>query len=162
MLLDTDDVVSQKVFSLLVGISAGRVSQLVSGGVLPPGESLGGWLLAYTSHLREHAAGRAAAGDLDLATERARLAKEQADRVALQNATTRAELAPVAMMTEVLAQAGARTAAILEAIPGQVRRRLPSLPASEIDAIRQEIAKARNLCAAIRLQDLDEPADDRA
>ncbi len=49
---------------------------------------------------------------------------------------------------------------ILEGIPGQVRRRLPDLPASEIEAITREVAKARNLCAAIRLDDLDQQADD--
>lgn len=111
--------------------------------------------IAYIRSLRDTAAGRATAGDLDLATERARLAAAQADKVEMQNAQSREELAPVVYLTEVLAKAGARAAAILEAIPGQVRRRLPSLPATEIQAIQQEIAKARNLCAAVSLADLD-------
>lgn len=116
--------------------------------------------VAYIRRLREQAAGRFASGDLDLATERARLAKEQADKIAMQNAQARRELAPVVLITEVLAKAGTRVAGILEAIPGQVKRRLPDLPATEIEAIQREIAKARNICAAIRLDDLDDdPAD---
>lgn len=117
-------------------------------------DSLGGWVKAYCGHLREIAAGRLAAGDLDLAAERARLAKEQADRIGLQNAVTRRELAPVVLIEEVLAKAGARVAGILDAIPGQVRRRMPEISASELDAIAGEIAKARNIAAALSLDDL--------
>jgi len=140
----------------MVGVSQPAVSDLLSRGVLRSGDSAGVWLRAYCAHMREIAAGRLAAGDLDLATERARLAREQADKIAMQNAQSRRELAPVVMMTEVLAKAGTRAASILEAIPGQVRRRLPSMPATEIQVIEREIAKARNLCAAISLNDLDE------
>ncbi len=147
--------ITQAQFGELVGISQPAVSDLLSRGVMTEGQPCGVWLKQYCGNLREVAAGRLASGDLDLATERARLAREQADKIAMQNAQTRRELAPVVMMTEVLAKAGARVAGILDAIPGQVRRRLPQLPAAEIENITREIAKARNLCAAIRLDDLD-------
>ncbi|WP_018991291.1 terminase small subunit [Aromatoleum toluclasticum] len=114
----------------------------------------------YIRRLREQAAGRAAAGDLDLAGERARLAKEQADRVAMQNAVTRGELAPVQLIEEVLAKAGARAAKILDTIPGTIRRREPSLSADTIAAIAKDIAKVRNIAAAVSLADLRE--DDQA
>lgn len=137
-------------------ISTRRVRELATEWGIDSREvTLGDWRVRYLRKLREEAAGRAAAGGIDLATERARLAREQADKIAMQNAQSRNELAPVVLMTEVLAKAGARAAAILEAIPGQVRRRIPSLPASEIQNIEKEIVKARNLCAAISLQDLD-------
>lgn len=112
--------------------------------------------VAYIRHLREQAAGRAAAGDLDLATERARLAKEQADRVAMQNAVTRSELAPVSLIEEVLTKAAARVAGIFDAIPGYVRRRVPNLTAGDVELIAAEVAKARNIVAAMSLADLDE------
>lgn len=160
-MFDLTALSTQAEFGELVGISQPAVSGLLSRGVLTEGAVGGVWLREYCAHLREVAAGRLATGDLDLATERARLAKEQADKIAMQNAQARRELAPVVLITEVLAKAGTRVAGILEAIPGQVKRRLPDLPATEIEAIQREIAKARNVCAAIRLEDLDdEPAAD--
>lgn len=112
--------------------------------------------VAYIRELREQAAGRAAAGDLDLATERARLAKEQADKVAMQNAVTRGDLAPVVLIEDVLTRAAARVAGIFDAIPGMVRRRVPKLSTDELDLIAGEIAKARNVVAAMSLADLDQ------
>jgi len=115
--------------------------------------------VAYIRHLREQAAGRAASGDLDLATERARLAKEQADKVAMQNAVTRGDLAPVVMIEEVLTKTAARLAGIFDSIPGLVRRRVTSLRAEEIDLIAAEIARVRNVVAGMSLADLN---DDQA
>lgn len=160
---DLTQQVTQTTFGELVGISQQAVSDLMARGVIVQGQAAGEWLKAYCAHLREVAAGRLAGDGFDLATERARLAREQADKIAMQNAQTRRELAPAYLLEEVLAKAGAKVAGILEAIPGQVRRRLPSLPASEIDAIESEIAKARNVVASISLDDLvasDDELDD--
>lgn len=115
--------------------------------------------VAYIRELREQAAGRAAVGDLDLAAERARLAKEQADKVAMQNAVTRGELAPVVLIEEVLTKAAAKVAGVFDAIPGVVRRRFPALPSEAIELIGGEIAKARNVVAAMSLADLSNDAD---
>ncbi|WP_051975386.1 terminase small subunit [Cupriavidus necator] len=118
-------------------------------------------LLAYCGHLRETAAGRASEEEgLDLIAERARLAKEQADRIALQNEVTRRELAPVHLIEQVLSQAGARVSGILEAIPGMLKRRLPSLSADDVELITREVAKARNIAAAVTLDDLGIEAPD--
>jgi len=46
----------------------------------------------YILHIREVAAGRHKAGDLDLSAERARLAKEQADAKEMENAVERGDL----------------------------------------------------------------------
>lgn len=144
-------------------ISERRVRELaVEWGIDSRETSLGAWRIRYLRHLREQAAGRAAAGDLDLATERARLAKEQADRIAMQNAVTRKELAPAYLIEEVLTRAGARAAKLLDTIPGELKRRAANLTAEEVAAIAGVIAKARNLAAAVSLADLDEPEDDTA
>ena len=111
--------------------------------------------IAYIRRLREQAAGRFSDGPLDIMNERARLAKEQADRLELQNAQTRKELAPIVLIEHVLAKAGVRVAGILDAIPGMIRRRSPLLSSSDIDCISAEIAKARNISAAISLNDLE-------
>lgn len=153
---------TQAEFGALVGISQQAVGNLVGRGVLDTSAPALQVLHAYCSHLREQAAGRAANGDLDLATERAGLAREQRIRVALQNAVSLKELAPVALLEEVLSKAGARIAGMLDAIPGGVRRRVPALSADEITTIGAEIARVRNIVAAMSLADLrdDEAKDD--
>lgn len=159
-------IATQAQFGEVVGISQPAVSELLSRGVLTEGAPLSRWILEYCSNLREVAAGRLAAGDLDLATERAALARAQREKIEMQNAVTRRELAPTHLIEEVLARAGTRVAGILDAIPGQIRRRVPSLPGSELDAIAMEIAKARNIAAAVSLDDLrdevERGADDHA
>lgn len=128
---------------------------------LPTGYTLAEFRIAYIRHLREVAAGRMGEGTegLELATERARLAKEQADKIAMQNAERRGELAPVAAMEMVIAAVGAKVGRILDTIPGTVRRRVPGIGADVIEAITADIAKCRNMAAAMTLADLDEDED---
>lgn len=160
-MLDITKSCTQSVFGNLFEISQKSVSDLVSRGVLRHGEPVSVWLVAYGSHLREQAAGRAAVGDLVLAGERAALARVQRERIEMQNGVTRGELAPVALIEEVLSKAGARIGGIFDAIPGAVRRRVPSLSSDEIGNIEKEIARARNIVAAISLADLrGEEADE--
>lgn len=99
--------------------------------------------------------GRGGASMLDLAAERAALARAQRERIEMQNAVTRGELAPVAALEQVLAAAGSRIAAIFDAIPGALRRR-SSLSSADIDFVAGELAKARNTVAGLRLADLDD------
>jgi len=112
--------------------------------------------IAYIRRLREQAAGRATFGDLDLATERAGLAKAQRERIEMQNAVTRKELAPVALITEVLAKTAAKIAGQFDAIPSLVRRRAPQLTAEDIALITAEIVKVRNTVAKMSLEDIKE------
>jgi phage terminase Nu1 subunit (DNA packaging protein) len=74
----------------------------------------------------------------------------------MQNAVTRGELAPVALIEEVLTKAASKVAGVLDAIPGMIRRRVPLLTADDIDLIAGEVAKARNTVAAMSLADLDD------
>jgi phage terminase Nu1 subunit (DNA packaging protein) len=150
---------TQAQFGALVGISQQAVGNLVGRQVLDTGAPAQQVLHAYCSHLREQAAGRATSGDLDLATERAGLAREQRIRVALQNAVTLKQLLPAVLLEEILAKAGARIAGIFDAIPGGVRRRVPSLSSEEISAIGAEIARVRNIVAGMSLADLRDDED---
>lgn len=113
--------------------------------------------IAYIRRLREQAAGRATTGDLALATERARLAREQADRVAMENARRRRELAPVSTIETVLARVSRQIAGILEALPVQLRRRSTNLTTEDIEFLQAEIDKARMVAANLKvdLDDLD-------
>jgi len=157
MLSSLQIAVTQKVFGEIVGISQPAVSDLIKRGILTDGDIASNWLIAYCSHLREQAAGRAGSdGSLDLVSERARLAKEQADKVAFQNAITRNQLAPVDLLEEVLAKAAARINGKFDSIPGRVKRRFPSLPSEAIDLIDSEISIVRNEVASMSLNDIND------
>lgn len=151
---------TQAAFGALVGVSQQAVGSLVGRGVLDGSMSGQQMLHAYCSHLRETAAGRSAGGDLDLVAERAMLAKVQRERIEMQNGVTRGELAPVVLIEEVLSKAGARIGGLFDAIPGAVKRRVPSLSSDEIGNIAKEIAKVRNIAASMSLADLREDDDE--
>ena len=150
---DLDRPWTQAEFGELVGITQQAVSDLVSRDVLQRGASARGWLLAYTDHLRETAAGRDPDGLL--ATERARVAKEQADRLALQNAVTRREFAPVGLLELVLADVARQIATRLDAVVPQLRKRLPDLPAAALNHMAVELAACRDLCASANMAEAD-------
>lgn len=145
----------------MIGVSEAAVSGMAKAGIIVSNECAGAWLRGYCSHIREQAAGRAASGDLDLASERARLAKEQADKVAMQNAERRGELAPVSAMEMVLATVGAKVGRILDTIPGQVRRRVPGIGSEVIEAIATDIAKCRNMASSMTLASLADSDEDQ-
>lgn len=152
---------TQRQFADMIGVSESAVSSMVRDGVIVAGQPVGSWLKDYCARLREQAAGRAATGDLDLAGERARLAKEQADKIAMQNAEKRAELGPVSLIEQVLTKAAGRISGVFDAIPGMVKRRVPNLRSEDIDLIAGEVAKARNIVEAMKLSDIlaDEESD---
>src|SRR5471030_1147909 len=157
--ISIDATATQAQFGAMVGISQPAVSDLMTRGVLSPGGTVREWLHEYCGNLREQAAGRYAAGELDLAQERALLAREQRIKIEMINAERRRELAPVALLEATCARVGRRVSAILEAIPSQVKRRLPHLPASDVDAIETEITRARNTAAAMRLDEAIDGTD---
>ncbi|MEZ0231887.1 MAG: terminase small subunit [Methylophilaceae bacterium] len=158
--IDFKKPTTQKIFGEIVGISQPAVSDLLKRKVIVEGATLADWLRCYCSQLREQAAGRFSGGDLDLVGERARLAREQADRIAYQNAVTRNELAPVVLIEEVLARAASRVAGIFDAIPVALKRRCTDMSPDQMDLIATEIAKVRNIVAAISLADLNDSSEE--
>ena len=146
-----NEPITQVQFAELVGVTQQAISDLVNRGTLRRGDTAGAWLISYCANLREQAAGRASTGDLDLVQERARLAKEQADKVAMANAVERRELAPVSLMEVILAKLGRQIVGILEALPVTLKRNCPHLAADDIKTIQAEIIKARNYAANIEL-----------
>lgn len=150
---DLDTGMTQAAFGGLVGITQPAVSDMQSRGVLRPGDTARVWLLAYCEHLRQMAAGRDPDGELS--TERARLARENADKVAMANAVTRREFAPVAALEVVLGDIARQVATRLDALVPQIKRRLPDLPPSVLTQITAEIHACRELCAAVNLADAD-------
>jgi phage terminase Nu1 subunit (DNA packaging protein) len=92
---------------------------------------------------------------LDLTVERARLASEQADRVAMINAERRRDVVPLVWMSTVVANKGRQIASILDAIVPNMRRVNSALTAEDLLLVDREITKARNLAAQLNLDDAD-------
>lgn len=156
MNIDLDKKGTQAKFAQMVGITQPAVSGLIARGVIVAGDTIGNWVLAYCGHLREGAAGRASEGGLVLADERARLAAAQADKLELELGVTRGELAPVSTIEQVLVRAAMKVAAVLDAIPATLKRRIEGLTDEDVDLVRLEIAKARNAVADLSLEDIEE------
>ncbi|OQK18015.1 hypothetical protein AU255_09205 [Methyloprofundus sedimenti] len=127
-------------------ISASRqtVDGLIKRGVVDSHAPLGEQLELYINHLREIAAGRATNCDLNLATERAGLAKEQRLRLEMQNAVARREYGPIIEMelglADVLAMAGSK----LDTIVGKLKKQSDILTADDLDIVGKIIADVRN------------------
>lgn len=153
-------------FGALVGVSQQAVSDLVSRGVLEDGQPLRQWLLAYCGRLREQAAGRVGAtdGGLDLAQERAALARSQRVGIDIKNAVLRGDYAAVELLSEVLATASQAVAERFDHLPGQLRKACPDLPPAAVDQVMTAIAAARNEWVrgtmALVTASLDQAGDD--
>jgi len=162
MSIDLDVPCTHEAFAELVGVSRPAVTQLIGEGTLARDASARVWLLTYCARLREQAAGRLGREGVDLATERAKLAKAHRERVERENAVARGDLLPVELLAQQLAHVGARCSAILDAIPARVRTAAPQVPASVLDVVQQQVTLARNECAALELPDHLLPEDDDA
>lgn len=132
---------------------------------LPPDYSRAAFRVAYLRNLREVAAGRASqvADSLDLAAERAALAKAQRVGQEIKNAVAQGEFAPVGLLGDVLAAASAAVVDRFDGLPGQLRKACPDLPAEAREAIEKTIASARNewirSSAELAIARMDELAD---
>lgn len=95
---------------------------------------------AYVQHLRGIASGRGGEEQtVNLTTERARLAREQADAVALKNAALRGELVPAADVSREWFEVLRKVRAGVLAVPSRVRAALPQLTAAEVAVLDAEI-----------------------
>lgn len=139
-----DDPVSAPELARALGVSSRTVRKLAARGLVVK-TARGAYDLVpsiqrYCEHLRSVAAGHGGEdAALDLATERARLAKEQADGHALKNAAARAELVPVPEVERRWADILRRVRSGLLAVPSRSRQRLPHLTAHDVTVIDQEV-----------------------
>ena len=84
--------------------------------------------------------------------ERARKEKEGADKLGMENAQRRKELFPLEVLGNALENVVAQICAILDSIPVNIKRKIPELTASDIDIVKREIAKARNIASRSRIE----------
>jgi phage terminase Nu1 subunit (DNA packaging protein) len=139
-----------------------RVSQLIHKGVLRKGDTCRQWIAAYTSRLREEAAGRVGNGELNIVDENAKLSKAKREAQELKNALTRGEQAPIELLTEVLAEASKSLADRIEALPVLLKRSFPDMPIEQMQFLQAELSKARNEWANSTISlTVEKPLDER-
>lgn len=162
MLIDTDAKATQAVIGKLVGVSQQAISALVNDGKIPATGTVGAVLVAYCERLREQAAGRMGeeGGGLDLVQERAALARSQRIAQDLKNDIARGEYAPIGLLTDVLATAGAAVVDRFEQLDGALRKACPDLPDEARTTIMTVIASARNEWIRSTAQLVDRSLDD--
>lgn len=151
--LDLTRPCTQAEFGQLVGISQPAVSEMLAKGVLGQGQTVGTWLLAYTRHLREQAAGRGADGELAANRAAESATRNQLLQIKLRKA--RGEYAEVALIEAVLAAVGASIASKLEALVPRIKMQCPELTPEHLKGIEAVITDVRNKAAAAGLAVLD-------
>lgn len=151
--MDLQTTCTQAEFGELVGIGQPSVSDLLARKVIAAGASAGQWLLDYTRHLREQAAGRGADGEL--AFQRSELARVSRERAEIKLALERREYAPVALIEQVLSQVGRSIAGVLEPMHVNLHRLCPHLTPDDLKLIQREVSKACDLAAAASLEILE-------
>lgn len=157
-MIDLNATMSQTEFGELVGVSQQAVSDMLARDVLAPGDSCGQWLLAYTSHLREQAAGRGMDGEL--AFQRSELARVSRERAEIKLALERKDYAPVALLEQVMATVGRSIVGVLEPLHVNLHRLCPHLTPEDLKLIQTEVSKACDIAASASLSVLDDPAEE--
>lgn len=152
--------VTQAEFGDLIGVTQSAVSDLVRRGVIQrEGKGripVASALLAYCAHMRGIAAGHTSDdGDLDLTAERARKAKEEADRLEMENALRRRQLLDRADVDAAMSGAFARVRARLLNVPSKIAPVVaPSAPAEAEAAIRDVLYEALRELSETTIADL--------
>ena len=95
--------------------------------------------------------GEVSGGRLDPAQERARLTAAQAEAQERKNQVESGELAPIQIIEDVLNSASIQLVAILEALPKKIKMRSKRITWAELKIIEEEIVKARNTAANIKI-----------
>lgn len=145
---------SQAEVARYLGVSIRQVRALRDRGLIPePAEaSLDDVRGAYLGHLREVAAGRKSAdGSLDLAAERAKLARAQTERTELDLEERRGELVPVAEVERVFVAIASGISQRLQGVPAAAA---PAAHAAETIAEAEAIIRQHVNDALTALADL--------
>jgi len=129
----------------LLGVSIRRVNQLAAEGMAvktAPGTfDAAATIQAYIAHITGKAGNREST--LDLTAERARLAKEQADQIALKNTLARGETLDAEAVAREWEGIIADVRSAMLAVPGRLRRRAGSaLDSAVIGLVDHEIREA--------------------
>lgn len=139
------EVGSAKDLASFLGVSQRTVRELAERNIAVRATRKGTYDLtasvrAYCAHLRDVAAGRGGEDKVAaLTSERARLAREQADAAALKNATLRGTMLPAAAVELEWAEILRTVRAGMLAVPSRVQQRAGHLTAAEVAIIDREV-----------------------
>lgn len=143
-----EEQVSAEELAEWLGLTPNRVSALAREGVIPRDADkrfpLRASIRSYCAHARAGATGRRA--DTELAAEKLRLAREQADKIAFANAHARAELLDAREVATAWRGVVVDLRAALLAVPGRVATRL-GMSREEAVALDSEIRTAMEALA---------------
>lgn len=135
-----------------LGITERRFSQLVADGVFPRsgenGYDISQIRVLDRKRLEAAASGRGDGGG-QLATERARLAREQGDAIAIKNAVARGDFVPLAQLTKKVSERNSVVRERLLTISGKIadacamrtREEIEEIIADEIEEVLNELAE---------------------
>jgi phage terminase Nu1 subunit (DNA packaging protein) len=93
----------------------------------------------YIARLRDHASKAGRPVNSDLAAEKLRLAKEQADKLELSNQAARRELLPASEVEREWSEILRHLRAAILALPSRIGQRVPALTQTDLAAIDGEI-----------------------
>jgi terminase small subunit / prophage DNA-packing protein len=142
------NIVSSGAMAKHLDLSERQLRDLASREIIPRTARPGRWDLdacrvAYIRHQRELAAGRYTEGDLDLAQERAKLARAQTEKTDLETRARRKELLEAIAVEARWADLIVRARARLLSIPSKLAARIVILGAKTAeDLLRSEIYEA--------------------
>lgn len=132
----------------LIGVSTRTVTDLARRKVVVKAQTRGQYDLipsvqGYCAQLREAAAGRGGEDQVaTLTSERARLAREQADAASLKNATLRGAVLPAADVEREWTAILRTVRAGMLAVPSRVQQQASHLSAADVGVIDREIREA--------------------
>lgn len=143
------DTVSATELGALLGITARRVRELAEAGRLPRHRGrypVADAVSAYCEGLRVSAAGRRGDAEegLDLATERALLARSQREAVELKLARDRGELVNAEQVKAGFVGLVTQARNRLLGVPSKAKARIPTLSVRDVEALEDLIAEALN------------------
>ena len=126
-------------------------------GVIPrSGSGRGAYLLeqavpAYCAHMQQLVNG--GAGNAGLAVERTRLARAQSEKIELELALARRQLAPISVIVEAISRSASHACDVLDGIPLAVKRRVPEVDHRVLRIVEEEILEARTIAASAKVPD---------
>lgn len=141
-----DDPYTQAGVAQVVGITQQNIAALAKVGVFEGAKTVREGVLRYCARQRAYAS----KNEGGLSDERAKLAKAQRDRIEMENAARRGELAPITVLRDTLAAMATACVAHIDAVPGKARQRMPHLSARDLATLDALLKEARNAMAATR------------